>query len=52
MNMEEIPTCVIDAITLIDHIHQIKTFVYDGYIRLAVPMSSTFSTVSVALELF
>lgn len=40
MNMDT-QTCVIDASTLIDHIHQIKALVYDGHIHLAVPISST-----------
>lgn len=49
MNMDT-QTCVIDASTLIDHIHQIKALVYDGHIRLAVPLSSTSYVRSVALE--
>lgn len=39
MNMDY-KTCVINANTFIDHIHQIKALVYDGRIRLAVPLSS------------
>ena len=30
-------TCVVDALTLIDHIHLIKTWVYAHDIRLLVP---------------
>ena len=33
-------TCVIDANTLIDHIHEVKALVYDGHIQLCVPLSS------------
>ena len=39
--MENI-TCVVDATTLIDKIHEIKEWVYDGYIRLHVPICSKF----------
>lgn len=38
----ETVTCVIDANTLIDNIHQIKALIYDGHIQLCVPLSSTF----------
>lgn len=44
----EIPTCVIDANTLIDHIHQIKALVYNGHIHLAVPLSSKSSVALLA----
>ena len=36
----QIPTCVVDAITLTDHIHGIKKLIYDGQVRLTVPLSS------------
>ena len=39
----ETTTCVIDANTLIDHIHEVKALVYDGHIQLCVPLSSTSS---------
>ena len=32
-------TCVIDANTLIDHIHEVKALVYDGHIQLCVPLN-------------
>ena len=46
----ETPYCVIDAITLVDHIHEIKKWVYNGQIRLVVPLSSMFSTSSSSLR--
>lgn len=36
----ETTTCVIDANTLIDHIHEVKALVYDGHIQLCVPLST------------
>lgn len=38
MNME-IPLCVIDAKTLVDHIQDIKHWIYGGHLRLVVPSS-------------
>ena len=38
--MANIPICVIDAATLIDHIHEIKECVYAEQIRLVVPLCS------------
>ncbi|KAI4159692.1 MAG: hypothetical protein LQ342_006385 [Letrouitia transgressa] len=32
--------CVIDAATLVDHIHDIKSWTYEGRIRLVVPLSA------------
>ena len=37
----QVQTCVVDAQTLTDHIHGIKKLVYDGRIRVMVPLSST-----------
>lgn len=39
----QVPTCVVDAITLTDHIHGIKKLIYGGQVRLTVPLSSTSS---------
>lgn len=33
-------TCVIDANTLIDHIHEVKALVYDGHIQLCVALTT------------
>ncbi|KAL8757657.1 MAG: hypothetical protein Q9184_004153 [Pyrenodesmia sp. 2 TL-2023] len=35
--MEDYPICVVDATTLVEHIHEIKSFVYQGRICLVVP---------------
>ncbi|KAL8921711.1 MAG: hypothetical protein Q9208_005641 [Pyrenodesmia sp. 3 TL-2023] len=35
--MEDHPICVVDAGTLVEHIHEIKRFVYQGRLRLVVP---------------
>lgn len=37
--MEKI-TCVIDATTLVEHIHEIKSWIYNGQLRLVVPLNS------------
>ena len=34
------PYCVVDAATLVEHIHEFKKWVYNGHIRLVVPSSS------------
>lgn len=34
------PICVTDAVTLADHIHKIKAWVYNGHLRLVLPSSS------------
>lgn len=38
-----VQTCVVDAITLTEHIHGIKQLVYDGRLRVTVPLSSTYN---------
>ncbi|KAL8794344.1 MAG: hypothetical protein Q9195_003041 [Heterodermia aff. obscurata] len=35
-----IQTCVVDATTLIDHIHGIKKLIHDGQLRVTVPLST------------
>ena len=40
----ETPYCVIDASTLVENIHEIKKWVYNGQIRLVVPLSGMYST--------
>ncbi|KAL8905251.1 MAG: hypothetical protein Q9207_002760 [Kuettlingeria erythrocarpa] len=35
--MEDHPICVVDATTLVDHIHEIKSFVYQRRVCLVVP---------------
>ncbi|KAL9102510.1 MAG: hypothetical protein Q9163_002345 [Psora crenata] len=36
----ETPICITDAATLVDRIHQIKSWIYNGQLRLIVPSSS------------
>lgn len=53
-------TCVVDAATLIENIHEIKSWTFGGYLNLVVPLSSmlpsgfaltvTLLTISVAIE--
>ena len=38
----QVQTCVVDVETLIEHIHGIKKLVYDGRIRVLVPLTSTY----------
>lgn len=33
-------SCLIDATTLVEHIHEIKSWIYNGQLRLVVPLSS------------
>lgn len=33
-------TCVVDAVTLIEHIHEIKSWTYDGDLNLVMPLCS------------
>ncbi|MCJ1463733.1 hypothetical protein MMC07_002342 [Pseudocyphellaria aurata] len=33
-------SCVIDAPTLVEHIHEIKSWIYKGHVRLVVPLST------------
>ncbi len=40
----QIPYCVIDATTLVENIHEIKKWIYNGQIRLVVPLSSEYWT--------
>lgn len=42
------PICVFDAQTFVDHIHQIKAWLYGGHLRLVVPISSKTSLPSQA----
>ncbi|KAG8533027.1 uncharacterized protein KY384_001810 [Bacidia gigantensis] len=45
----ESPICVIDAQTFVDHIHVIKSWLYDGQLRLIVPSSrKSFATPSLS----
>ncbi|KAI4289256.1 MAG: hypothetical protein L6R35_001476 [Caloplaca aegaea] len=39
--MDDSPICVVDATTLVDHIQDIKRFVYGGRMCLVVPLRST-----------
>ncbi|MCJ1438230.1 hypothetical protein MMC27_007617 [Xylographa pallens] len=41
-------TCVVDATTLVDRIHEIKQWVYNDAIRIHVPLSSTSILLSLA----
>ena len=36
----ETAICVIDAKTLVDHIQDVKRWIYNGQLRLVVPLSS------------
>lgn len=40
-------TCVVDATTLVDNIHELKRWVHEGTIRLAIPVCSTFGDVRI-----
>lgn len=36
----ETPICIADAKTLVEHIHAIKSWIYNGQLRLVVPTGS------------
>ncbi|KAL6716692.1 hypothetical protein ACLMJK_006260 [Lecanora helva] len=40
----EIPICVIDARTFVDHIHDIKRWIYNGQLKVVIPLA-TFESV-------
>ena len=37
------PYCVIDATTLVENVHEIKKWIYNGQVRIIVPWSSMYS---------
>jgi len=42
----DIPICVIDAQILVDHIQDIKRWIYNGQLRLVVPSSGMYPSVA------